>query len=128
VSDADLYPRPTREQIAAKIRGVLPGAEPKPEPSEPTDYLTNFGTHLRARMRALGWDQAQLQSRAGIGVHIAARAINGTGCDIGVAGKIAALVGISLTAMISSYRCGTCHGEPPAGYACLECGTETRPS
>jgi len=146
---SDLYPRPTREEIAARV-GVpetLPvpvghycdsgncevcgdgtGDEPQPETAWAPDPLACFSVHLSARMRALGWDQVTLQERAGIGAHIAAKAINGTGCDLALAGKLAALVGGYLAAMIGPYVCGTCTGEPPAGFACLECGAETRAS
>lgn len=128
---ADLYQRPSRDAIAAKVRGQLPGAQPSPAGTaarnDPPGPAANFGAWLRARMRALGWDQATLQERAGIKTpHIAARAINGTGVDLGAAAGIAALVGLELTVMLGPYRCVTCDGQPPAGFACLECGTEAR--
>jgi hypothetical protein len=91
--------------------------------------LANFAVHLNARMRALGWDQAKLMERADIKTpQIAARAINGTGCDLGLAERIAAAVGGYLATMIGPYMCSTCTGEPPAGFACLECGAESRPA
>jgi hypothetical protein len=140
---ADLYQRPTREEIAARV-GV-PETLPTPqghycdsgncevcgdgtgdEPVAASNPLACFSVHLSARMRALGWDQAKLQERAGIGAHVAAKAMNGTGCDLALAGRIAALVGGYLAAMIGPYVCGTCEGEPPAGFGCLECGAETR--
>ena len=124
----DLYPRPSREEIAARVGFdvTLPAPAPKPQLLEMPDPLACFTTHLCARMRALGIDQAQLQERAGITAHIAAKAINGTGCDLALAGKLAALVGGYLAAMIGPYRCSTCEGAPPAGFSCLECGAETR--
>lgn len=127
---ADLYPRPSREEIAAKyaaddeIEVIVTKREP--EPQESPDPLACFSVHLSARMRALGWDQTRLQERAGISPHVAAKAINGNGCDLAVAGKIAAVVGGHLATMIGAYICATCAGEPPAGFGCLECGTETR--
>ena len=168
----DLYPRPTREEIAARYRapdgralcacghdqgahmaggprpcvtascgcGRWRPAAPSPQPAPPAivqgavepepapDPLACFAVHLSARMRALGWDQARLQERAGISDRAAAKAINGTGCDLAVAGKLAAAVGGYLAAMIGPYSCGTCAGEPPAGFGCLECGAETRAS
>jgi hypothetical protein len=90
------------------------------------DPLRNFAVHLAARMRALGWDQAVLQEKAGISAHVAAKAINGTGADLGLAGKIAELVGGQLAVMIGPYTCSTCDGTPPKGYRCLECGAEAR--
>jgi len=122
---ADLYQRPSREEIAARVNGTLPGAR-KPEPQP--DPLASFARHLKARMRALGWDQEQLEQRSGLSQRIAARAINGTYVDLETAGKIAAIVGSHLAAMLGPYKCGTCNGTPPPGYACLECGAEKRPS
>lgn len=152
---ADLYPRPSREAIAARfetpepprvVQGIVEreptpishycdsgncevcgdGTGDEPQQEETPGPLANFATHLAARMRALGWDQAQLQERAGISAHVAAKAINGTGCDIGVGERIAAAVGGYLATMIGPYMCVTCAGEPPKGFACLECGTEAR--
>lgn len=123
---ADLYQRPSREAIAAKVNGTLPGA---PKAAPPHDPLACFSRHLQARMRALGWDQVTLQERAGIKTpQVAARAVNGTGCDLGLAGRIAALIGLDLAAMLGPYQCGTCHGDPPSGYTCLECGASKRQS
>ena len=116
-----MYPRPDRDQIAARVKAgqQAPGPEP--------DALARFARHLRGRMRALGWDQAQLQQRAGIKTpRVAAGAVNGTRCDLGLAERIAALVGSDLAAMIGPYLCSTCAGQPPAGFRCLECGTEGR--
>ena len=101
------------------------GTGDEPEQRAP-DALACFAQHLTARMRALGWDQAQLQERAGISAHVAAKAVNGTGCDLGIAGKIAAVVGGYLATMIGPYMCGTCGGDGRPGFRCLECGTETR--
>lgn len=124
------YKSPTREEIARRVNGDLPPAtanghdmlsdvvarrEPQGEP------LANFAFHLQARMRALGWDQAQLQQRADITAHLAAKAVNGTGCDLALAGKIAVLIGSDLAAMVGPYHCQTCEGKPPAGFRCMEC-------
>jgi hypothetical protein len=126
------YEPPSRQRIAERVTGHLPGTGnheddlsdviTRREP--PGDPLANFAVHLKARMRALGWDQAQLQERAEVSAHVAAKAVNGTGCDLALAGKIAALVGSGLTAMIGPYRCQTCEGKPPAGFRCMECDKE----
>lgn len=122
---SDLYQRPSRDEIAARHAA----ADTARKAAEPPDHMARFAQHLAARMRALGLDQAQLQERAGIkSPQIAARAINGTGCDIVLAGKIAAALGSDLTAMLAPYTCGTCAGQPHAGFACLECGAERRQS
>jgi hypothetical protein len=127
----DMYTRPSRDQIAAEVqaRANLPGASRDDaaarEPETKTqDYLKNFGTHLTARMRALGWTQADLQEHAKISAHLAARAINGNGVELGLAAQLARAVGSMLPAMLGEYTCGTCEGMPPPGYGCLECGTE----
>lgn len=125
---SDLYPRPSRDEIAAR-HAAADTARKAATPPGPPDYMARLARHLAARMRALGIDQAQLQERAGIkSPQVAARAINGTGCDIALAGKIAAALGSDLAAMLQPYTCGTCAGQPHAGFACLECGTERRQS
>jgi hypothetical protein len=88
--------------------------------------LANFAVHLNARLRALGWDAAALAEKSGFSAHITGRAVNGTAVDLGTAEKIAQLVGGYLASMIGPYMCSTCTGEPPKGFACLECGTEAR--
>jgi hypothetical protein len=131
----DLYARPSREEIAARVNSQLPGGgnddddlddvvTRKPEPVEAQNYLENFSVHLRARMRALGWDAAQLVERTGITQITVTKAVNGSGVSLDIAGKLAREVGSMLPAMLGEYACGTCEGTPPPGYACLECGTE----
>jgi hypothetical protein len=92
----------------------------------PGSAAANFSVHLAARLRALGWTQAHLTDKSGLSAHVTGRALNGNGIELANAEKIAGLVGSSLPVMIGLYTCGTCTGQPPAGYACLECGTETR--
>jgi Helix-turn-helix len=115
---SELYKRPSRDEIAARVRAALPGADTAAGP------VQNFATHLSARMRALGWDQTILQERAGITPQVAARAINGTGVSLELAGQIAELTGLTLAVMTGPYVCRTCRAEPPAGFGCLECGAE----
>lgn len=115
-------PEPPRIVPGAVVR-ELPGPASTPEPQG--DALTCYSRHLRGRLRALGWDQAQLMKEAALKTpQVAARAINGTGCDLGLAERIAVAVGLDLPAMLGPYLCGTCAGKPPAGFRCLECGTE----
>lgn len=88
------------------------------------DPLAAFALHLKARMRALGWDVPRLREELGISAHIAGKAVNGTALDLGLAARIAARVGRELPEMLGAYKCGTCNGTPPAGFTCNECGTE----
>lgn len=114
-----------RRSPAAAADWVDEDEETEAEDPDPVDPLRNFAVHLQARMRLLNWTQQDLQDRAAIKTpQIAARAINGTGVDLGLAGRIADLIGLDLGYMIRPYECGTCNGEPPTGYQCLECGTE----
>jgi hypothetical protein len=136
---ADLYPRPSRDVIAAKVHGQLPGAgnaadDPdatvtRREPAhDGTDYIARFAQHMKGRMRALGWTTAVLIERSRYSQPTVNRALNGTGVALDIAAGLADAVGSSLPAMLIPYQCGTCHGEPPAGFSCLECGTERRPA
>lgn len=121
-------PEPPRAAPGRVERELPPGTPSTPaSPSVPaaaTDAISRFGRHLRGRLRALGWDAAALAERSGLSAHVTGRAVNGTSVDLATAEKIADLVGSALLAMIGPYRCGTCDGEPPAGFRCLECGTE----
>lgn len=112
----DPYPRPDRDEIARRVKASLP----------PPPALECFASHLSARMRVLGWDQADLQAKAEISSHVASKALNGTGVELGTAEKIASVVGRELPYMLMPYQCTTCLGAPPKGFACLECGTEAR--
>jgi len=121
----DMYPRPSRDAIAARVVAALPGADAGEDAARAdAGPVRNFAIHLSARMRALGWDQASVQERAGITAQTAARAINGTGVSLELAAQLAELTGSALAVMIGPYVCRTCQGEPPAGFGCLECGTE----
>lgn len=131
MDSTDLYPRPNRDEIAARVNGQLPGAASEADDlddvvtrTDEPDYLASFTTHLNARMRALGWPQATLGERLSITPHKAAQAINGTGVSLQLAGEIAAVVGLTLPQMLGPYVCGTCEGAPPAGFRCLECDAE----
>lgn len=135
----DRFASPTRDQVAARVT-QLPGTgngddsldgvvtrKPEPSAKPAADPLACFSQHLQARMRLLGWDQGDLQEHAGIKTpQVAARAVNGTGVDLGLAAKLA-VVGLDLPGMLGVYECGTCAGyggKPPKGCACLECGQE----
>jgi hypothetical protein len=126
------YEPPSRQRIAEHVTGQLSGTANGDDDLDgivrrrepPGDPLANFAIHLKARMRALGWDQAQLQKRAEVSAHVAAKAVNGTGCDLALAGKIAVLAGVDLAVMIGPYACGTCQGNGRAGFICRECGKE----
>lgn len=125
---ADLYQRPSRDEIAARVKAAgdddLDDVATRTDPGP--DATRNFTMHLSACMRALGWDQKQLEERTGISAHVAGRAVNGTSVTLDLAAKLAGLVGLDLAAMISPYTCHTCAGQPPAGFGCLECGAEAR--
>lgn len=133
----DMYQRPSREEIAARVTREQPPAPPAPAPPaagplpaahhrEPGEAAANLALHLTARMRALGWDTAALAARAGLAQVTAARATRGTPVGLDVAERLATAVTGSLADMIRPYTCRTCAGKPPAGFTCMECGTGTR--
>jgi hypothetical protein len=131
VSASDIYPRPSREEIAARVAAGDPydvavtPRDPDPEPGPPS-AVANFAVHLSAKLRALGMDAGTLAERSGLSQITVTRAVSGTSVSLEIAEKLAVLTGGYLAAMIGPYVCGTCAGEPPAGFACLECGTEAR--
>lgn len=128
----DMYPRPDRDEIARRVRAEQPPADDlddvaaRREPER--SAVANFAVHLSARLRALGWDSAALADKTGLTKVSVTRAVNGVPVGLDIAERLALAVGGYLATMIGPYMCSTCHGEPPAGYGCLECGAETRAS
>lgn len=132
---AEMYPRPSREEIAARVQSQpaatanaddLDDVATRREPEPQGTAVANFAVHLRARMRALGWDSRTLAQKTGLTQVTVTRAAGGTATGLDIAEKLAAAVSGYLAAMIGPYLCGTCHGEPPPGFSCLECSAETR--
>lgn len=124
-----------RDEAAARVSASLPGAAARSDaddldgvvtrkPGPPGEPLACFARHLQARMRALGWDAARLTELTGVTQITITKAVNGSSVSLEFAGKLAALTGLTLPQMLGPYTCGTCTGTPPAGFACLECGTE----
>jgi hypothetical protein len=132
----DLDPRPSREEIAARVKAVtetvtsaqatVKGIAADVRAPQPDDVVALFGTHARARMAARRWTLEDLSRRTGDGTGNLAQAMKGTKCPLAIAGRIAAAFGTTLAEMLVPYSCGTCTGKPPAGFLCLECGTEAR--
>lgn len=84
------------------------------------------GARIRGLRKALGWKQGELAAKAGIRQTMVSRSESGTvRMSPRTAAAIAAALGVSLEDLLA--ECGHCHGNPPAGFACLSCGTE-RPS
>lgn len=122
VQPGDIYPRPSRETIAERVNAITETAPPE------GDVLTWFSAHARAGLASRGWTISDLAKRTGDPAGNLSQAINGTKCPLAIAGRIAGGFGIPLAEMVVPYTCRTCHGKPPAGFACLECGTEARAS
>ena len=131
---SDLYQRPSRDEIAARVRAQQPPGTANGDDDladvvtrrEPESAVANFAVHLSAKLRALGWDGGKLAEKSGLSQITVTRAVSGTSVSLEIAEKLAVLVGGYLATMIGPYVCGTCAGEPPKGFACLECGTEAR--
>lgn len=139
----DLYPRPDRDAIAALVaaqqgvksppRGTanaddnLEGVVTKREQLEQTesDVVAWFSVHARIALRLRGWSKLDLARAAGSQGADVTRAVNGQACSLALAGRIASALGKDLASMVQPVRCETCAGSPPAGFACLECASET---
>jgi hypothetical protein len=122
---SDLYPRPSREAIAAQVSAQQP---PATQPEEARNAGANFAVNLAARMRAQGLTHGQVAEKSGTGNAAVSYALGTGSRQVGLdaAAKIAAVVGSDLAAMIRPYTCATCKGKPPKGFSCLECGAEAR--
>jgi len=130
---ADLYQRPSRDAIAARVNGNQRAQEAAAaavtERQPASDVVALFAVHVRARLSARGWTLSDLSGRTGDSTGNLAQAIKGSKCPLAIAGRIAGAFGVPLAEMLVPYRCRTCagyDGKPPAGCKCLECGDETR--
>lgn len=124
---SDLYPRPSREAIAAQVAAQQPPDAPQAA-LQAGSAAGNFAVHLAARMRALSLTAKEVGEKSGAGNAGVGIALGSGGrcVSLDVAEKLAAAVGGYLATMVGPYMCSTCTGEPPAGFRCLECGTEAR--
>lgn len=114
-------PEPPRV-VPGRVERELPAASREPEPAERA--VARFAVWLRARMRATGMDAPALAAKTGLNPMTVSRAANGTSVSMHIAEQLADTLGVSLAAMIGPYSCRTCNSEPPAGFRCMECGTE----
>lgn len=128
---AELYPRPSREEIAERVKAITSTQDTGVKAPQPDDVVALFGIHVRARLAARRWTLEDLSKRTGDGTGNLAQAIRGSKCPLAIAGRIAAAFSVPLAEMLVPYTCGTCAGyggKPPQGCRCLECGAETRAS
>jgi len=148
---ADLYQRPNRDRIAEKYAAEAAAGAPSPAPAPPeaataavpltrqpqppepdphkqdagADVLAWFGAHVRVALRIHCWSKLDLSRAVGCNPPDVVKAASGTGCSLGLAGRIAVALGSDLAHMVQPLACPTCAGAPPAGFGCLECGTQT---
>lgn len=123
---SDLYPRPSRQEIAERVKAITEPAKPAAPRPDGSDVVALFGAHVRARLTVRGWSVEDLAKRTGDQAGNLSQAIRGTKCPLVIAGRIAAALGVPLAEMLVPYSCSTCTGTPPKGFRCLECGTEAR--
>lgn len=88
----------------------------------PQDQSRAAGIRIRALRRNLGWTQGELARKAGIRQAMLSHAETGTvRMSPGTAAAIASALGTTVEDLLA--ECGHCRGNPPAGYACLSCGS-----
>lgn len=86
-----------------------------------------FFVHVHSELTARGWSARELARRAGCSASTFTRVKQRRGIALAVAARIADALGEPLAAMVAPFDCPTCHGGPPAGFACLACGAEGHP-
>lgn len=89
------------------------------------DVARVLATRVRARRTALGWSQRELGRRAGVGMAAAHRIETGereTWLTTAIA--IARALSVPLGDLVNP-DCDRCHGMPPPGYQCRDCGAVT---
>lgn len=85
-----------------------------------------FAANVRRLREARSMSLRDLAATVGVGHTIIHRIENGQAALLGYAVAISAELGVPLADMTGGDPCGTCFGRPPAGFACLTCGTEGR--
>lgn len=87
------------------------------------DDVERFGRNVAAARKRLGWSYRALAKRCDVnystlhGIEMGKR-----GTTLSSAVRIARALGKSLDELAMMTECMTCHGQPPAGFRCMECG------
>ena len=90
----------------------------------PAESDAAFAANVRRLREARGMSLRDLAGAVGIGHTIVYRIENGQSALLGYAVAISAVLGVPLAEMTGGEPCGTCFGRPPAGFACLSCGSD----
>lgn len=136
------YKSPTREEIAARLaakenaRLIMNGPEPEArrgpgggrapvtntEKQTGRNFVNRVRIELKAQKRSVRWlaDATAIEYST-----LASMLARSAAVHLGRAAAIASALGLSLDSMLTPWDCPTCHGKPPAGFACKTCGTES---
>jgi transcriptional regulator with XRE-family HTH domain len=91
---------------------------------ERDDEAVNFAVRMNHDLKVRGWKRSDLARKSGLDYAYVNPIAHGDTVYLGRAAKIAAVLGRTLDEMIQPWGCGTCNGQPPAGFTCNSCGTE----
>lgn len=86
------------------------------------DVTAAFGRRVRDLRTERGWSLRDMGAMVSVDAATLSRIENGAGTTIGTAGRIAALFGLPLVAMLRPVLCGHCFDAPSRGFTCQECG------
>lgn len=119
----DLYKRPDRAAIAARVHAEQAPAKPAPASTGtgPAIAAIRFGMRTATERRRRGWTLAQAAHAAGIGtMQLAAIERGAPNVRLTAAVRTAAALAISLDTLLGP--CPQCADTPPRGFTCNTCG------
>lgn len=88
-----------------------------------SDPMVTFGALIRDRRKARNWSLRDLAGRTGISYgHLSMAERGKIGVSLAAAVRIATVLDIDLGALTGEKPCDVCHGSPPDGFACKQCG------
>lgn len=81
-----------------------------------------FGRRVRELRQDRGWTLRHTGDLVSLSWATVCKIEQGAGTTLGSADRISAAFGMSLAVMLAPDSCGHCHGAPPRGFTCQECG------
>jgi transcriptional regulator with XRE-family HTH domain len=85
-----------------------------------------FGRRLQREREARHWSLREAAAKSGLSASTILRAEAGQDMALSGAIQLAAVYSLSFDALLADPACEVCDGIPPAGFACLSCGSGNR--
>jgi transcriptional regulator with XRE-family HTH domain len=83
-----------------------------------------FGQRIQSERERNGWSMRDLSTKAGVSQSTIFRIEKGHDAALSSAIAIAAVLRLSLDALLAEPACAQCNDSPPAGFICATCDRE----